>query len=67
MSLEQGCNLKTMHESLTLHGELCAISYRGSTPADFRLNPLSAHFELHIEQGPRLERAERKIGIVKGI
>lgn len=56
-----------MHEDSTLHDELCAIGYKGSMPADFRSNPLSAHFELHIEQGPRLERTERKIGVVKGI
>lgn len=26
-----------------------------------------AHFELHIEQGPRLERGQQKIGIVQGV
>jgi N-carbamoyl-L-amino-acid hydrolase len=67
MSLGQGFNLKTVHEHSTLHDELCAIGYNGSIPADYRLNPLSAHFELHIEQGSQLERARRKIGVVKGI
>lgn len=67
MSLGQGLNLKAVHEDSTIYDELRAIGYNGSTSADYRLNPLSAHFELHIEQDSQLERARRKIGVVKGI
>jgi N-carbamoyl-L-amino-acid hydrolase len=31
------------------------------------LNPLSAHFELHIEQGPRLATHNDRVGVVTGI
>ena len=47
--------------------ELAKIGYQGSCLADSRWNPLSAHFELHIEQGPRLEERGKKIGVVNGI
>ena len=30
-------------------------------------NPIKAHFEFHIEQGPRLEAQQHKIGIVRGV
>src|SRR5262252_8000413 len=41
---------------------LAAIGYRGSEPCG--QHPLSAFFELHIEQGPILEAESRQIGIV---
>jgi N-carbamoyl-L-amino-acid hydrolase len=44
---------------------LAAIGYCGSTPA--RKWPFKAYLELHIEQGPHLERQGRIIGIPKGI
>ncbi len=40
----------------TMRSELERIGYLGSTPASYRSMPLAAHFELHIEQGPILER-----------
>ncbi len=43
---------------------LAAIGCRGTEPCG---HPLSAYFELHIEQGPVLEREGRDIGIVTGI
>jgi N-carbamoyl-L-amino-acid hydrolase len=43
---------------------LDAIGYRGPEPA--RPFPADAYFELHIEQGPILERERRPIGIVTG-
>ena len=43
---------------------LDAIGYRGPEPA--RRFPADAYFELHIEQGPILEREGQKIGIVTG-
>jgi N-carbamoyl-L-amino-acid hydrolase len=44
---------------------LDAIGYRGDRPVGGR--PLSAMFELHIEQGPILEREEKLIGVVTGV
>jgi N-carbamoyl-L-amino-acid hydrolase len=40
------------------------IGYRGAEPA--RHFPADAYFELHIEQGPILEREHKQIGIVTG-
>lgn len=47
--------------------ELERIDYLGETPANYASNPLSAHFELHIEQRRRLQDADREVGIVTGI
>lgn len=50
----------------TSFGEaLDAISYRGQAPVGSV--KLGAMFELHIEQGPVLEAADRSIGIVTGV
>jgi hydantoinase/carbamoylase family amidase len=46
--------------------ELERIGFLGQTPASFEANPMAAHFELHIEQGPILENEGRKIGVVTG-
>lgn len=51
----------------TQKSELERIGYLGSTPASYKSNPIGAHFELHIEQGPQLEAEGRKIGIVKSV
>jgi N-carbamoyl-L-amino-acid hydrolase len=45
--------------------ELERIGYRGKHPAQRR--PIHAYYELHIEQGPILERKGKIIGIPKGI
>jgi len=42
-----------------------AIGYRGAEPCGARR--LSAHFELHIEQGPILEAEGKEIGAVTGV
>lgn len=44
---------------------LQAIGYRG--PEKCGQHPLSAFFELHIEQGPLLEAEGKEIGVVNGI
>ena len=67
MSLEEGYRLPAIDEGSDLYTELCRIEYCGSVPADHRLNPLSAHFELHIEQGPQLELEDKSIGVVSSI
>jgi len=45
--------------------ELVRIGYRGSEPAGS--HRLGALFELHIEQGPILEREGKAIGVVTGV
>lgn len=45
--------------------ELDRIGYRGSIPCASW--PFHAYFELHIEQGPVLEREDMTIGVPKGI
>jgi beta-ureidopropionase / N-carbamoyl-L-amino-acid hydrolase len=44
---------------------LKAIDYAGAEPCG--AHPLSAYFELHIEQGPILEAEDKDIGIVTGV
>ncbi|KAL1876464.1 hypothetical protein Daus18300_002708 [Diaporthe australafricana] len=51
----------------TMRSELERIGYLGSVPASYRSTPMSAHFELHIEQGPILEAERQKIGVVQGV
>jgi N-carbamoyl-L-amino-acid hydrolase len=51
-------------EGVSVKSALDGIGYRGPEPASpFRAD---AYFELHIEQGPILEREARQIGIVTG-
>src|SRR5215469_81809 len=50
---------------VTFAQALDAIGYRG--PQRSGEHPLSAFFELHIEQGPILEAEDKTIGIVTGI
>ena len=51
-------------EGNTVGASLDAIGYRGAEPA--RPFAADAFFELHIEQGPILEREVKQIGIVTG-
>ena len=51
-------------EGATVAGALDAIGYRGTAPA--RPFAADAYFELHIEQGPILEREGHQIGVVTG-
>ncbi len=48
-----------------LGDELKRIGYAGSVPA--KSKPLKANFELHIEQGPILEKKKKQIGVLSGI
>lgn len=52
-------------DGVTFGEALDAIGYRGEAPVGGR--PLSAMFELHIEQGPILEREDKTIGVVTGV
>ncbi|MDO9710644.1 Zn-dependent hydrolase [Paracraurococcus lichenis] len=51
-------------EGVTVDQALTAIGYKGEHPA--KPFPADAYFELHIEQGPILEREGQQIGIVTG-
>jgi acetylornithine deacetylase/succinyl-diaminopimelate desuccinylase-like protein len=43
------------------------IGYLGTMPCDYRENGLECHFELHIEQGPILEREGKSVGVVTSV
>ncbi|HTW68709.1 MAG TPA: Zn-dependent hydrolase [Acetobacteraceae bacterium] len=51
-------------EGVTVRSALDSIGYRGTEAA--RAFPADAYFELHIEQGPILEKESKQIGIVTG-
>lgn len=51
----------------TQKSELERIGYLGLIDASYEANPIGAHFELHIEQGPILESSGGKIGAVEGV
>lgn len=66
--LETAHNLREIAPGTsTLAEELSRIGYLGSTPCSHEHMPMGAHFELHIEQGPLLEMANKRIGIVTGV
>jgi hydantoinase/carbamoylase family amidase len=69
MSLEECYSFKSItdNEPVTVKDELLRIGYLGKTPASYKGNPIAAHFELHIEQGPILEDNNKEIGIVEGV
>jgi N-carbamoyl-L-amino-acid hydrolase len=46
--------------------ELERIGYRGDVPAEPR-DDYEAYLELHIEQGPYLELADKEVGVVTGV
>ncbi|RFU33174.1 hypothetical protein B7463_g3201, partial [Scytalidium lignicola] len=54
-------------EGKTLKEELQRIGFLGATPCSFEANPLLAHFEVHIEQGPVLDQAESATAVVRGV
>ncbi|CUM62557.1 uncharacterized protein PRCAT00000109001 [Priceomyces carsonii] len=61
-------NLKSVidTEAVTVDQELNRIGYKGPYKASYKSIPLKAHFELHIEQGPILEKEDKRVGIVTG-
>ncbi len=52
------------HDGVTVGEALDAIGYRGDAAMG---GPLSAFFEVHIEQGPILEAAHKTVGVVTGV
>lgn len=66
--LEKAYNLAEVGSgTATQKSELERIGYLGSLEASYKANPIGAHFELHIEQGPILESSNGKIGVVEGV
>ena len=61
--LDQAYSLADL-EGVTVGKALETIGYRGPEPA--HAFPADAYFELHIEQGPILEREGKAIGVVTG-
>lgn len=54
-------------QGMLMKQALEVVGYLGSTPCDYRENGLQCHFELHIEQGPILERAGKSVGVVTSV
>ncbi|KAJ9634003.1 hypothetical protein H2204_006550 [Knufia peltigerae] len=69
ISLDDAWKVKSVITSTsTVKEDLERIGYLGDVPAHFDGGiRVGAHFELHIEQGPRLEKSRQKIGIVQGV
>ncbi len=55
---------RTDKEGVRFGDELTRIGYAGAAPVGGRT--IDSYFELHIEQGPRLDAAGLKVGIVTG-
>ncbi|MCP3989302.1 MAG: Zn-dependent hydrolase [Actinomycetia bacterium] len=64
LALSTACELEDV-DGITVGAELDRLGWRGSRPARFR--PYHAAFELHIEQGPILERDGLEVGVVTGV
>ncbi|KAF2640697.1 amidase [Massarina eburnea CBS 473.64] len=54
-------------EGILMKGALEDIGYLGQTKCDYRENGLECHFELHIEQGPILEKEGKSVGVVTAV
>lgn len=54
-------------EGKVLGEELKRIEYLGPEPCTYKAIPLLAYFEVHIEQGPILDKAESPAAVVKGV
>lgn len=64
LSLREGLDSADA-EGHTIEQELARIGYRGTIPPGE--GAIGAHLELHIEQGPILERERTQIGVVTGV
>lgn len=63
----EGCYETMDTDSCTMKRALEDSGYLGETPCDYRENGLESYFELHIEQGPKLEAADKQIGVVTAV
>ncbi|TVY94493.1 N-carbamoyl-L-amino-acid hydrolase [Lachnellula willkommii] len=64
--LEACHEIKDM-EGTTMQKALEDTGYLGQTPCDYRENGLESYFELHIEQGPKLEATNNRVGVVTAV
>lgn len=59
--------LKDVYDNeTTVEHELKRIGYMGDVECSYKSNELDSHFEIHIEQGPILEKLGKTIGVVTG-
>lgn len=59
--------LKDVYDNeTTVEHELKRIGYMGDVKCSHLVNQLDSHFEIHIEQGPILEKQGKTIGVVTG-
>ncbi|KAL4917372.1 hypothetical protein BDW62DRAFT_218179 [Aspergillus aurantiobrunneus] len=66
-SIEQAhASLANDGSGITMGGELAKIGYVGDGPNTFEEFPISAHFEVHVEQSTDLEKAGKPVGWVEG-
>ena len=63
----EGCWAITDTDGISMKKALEDTGYLGKTPCDYRENGLECHFELHIEQGPKLEATNKKVGVVTSV
>merc|ERR1711939_1026986 len=63
----EGCYAVKDTEGVSMRQALLDTGYLGQTPCDYRQNGLESYFELHIEQGPKLETANKKVGVVTAV
>jgi len=63
----EGCHETKDMEGTTLQKALTETGYLGGIPCDYRENGLEGYFELHIEQGPKLEATSNRVGIVTAV
>lgn len=70
VSQESAWGAKSVNPKLetTVQEDLETIGYLGDVPCHYDSGiRIGAHFELHIEQGPKLEAARQAIGVVNGV
>lgn len=63
---EAHASLSNDGSGITMGGELAKIGYVGDGPNTFEEFPISAHFEVHVEQATDLEKAGKPVGWVEG-
>ena len=66
MALEEALDVRAVDDGARLGDELARLGYAGPTPCPAAVTP-HAFVELHIEQGPLLEREDVTIGAVTGV
>lgn len=69
LPLQEAYEYESINETTpqSVYDSIRSTGYLGEMAASYEENPIDAHFELHIEQGPILEEENKKIGIVTGV